>query len=138
MPTEILVKDLRRAFEQARELDGSMAERLDVFAGAARKLHPAAAAIVDRLVARLKQHKAGENAPKPGDPMPPFVLPDETGHLIFGGRASRRSHVSPRTLVSLLPHQHQHIGQGTVAHRSNGRAHGGHNPRTRAVCCRAA
>ena len=81
MPTEILVKDLRRAFEQARDLDGSMAERLDVFAGAARKLHPATADIVDRLVTRLKQHKAGEDAPKPGDLMPPFVLPDETGRL---------------------------------------------------------
>src|SRR5574339_283513 len=32
MATEILVKDLRQAFEQARALDGSMAERLDVFA----------------------------------------------------------------------------------------------------------
>ena len=32
MATEILVKDLRQAFAQARELDGSMAERLDVFA----------------------------------------------------------------------------------------------------------
>ena len=82
MPTEILVKDLRLAFEQARELDGSMAERLDVFADATRKLHPATAAIVDRLAARLKQHKAGEDAPKPGDLMPPFVLPDETGHLV--------------------------------------------------------
>ena len=82
MPTEILVKDLRRAFEQARELDGSMAERLDVFADATRKLHPTTAAIVDRLVARLKQHKAGEDAPKPGDLMPPFVLPDETGRLV--------------------------------------------------------
>ena len=82
MPTEILVKDLRRAFEQARELDGSMAERLDVFADATRKLHPATAAIVDRLVARLKQHKAGEDAPKPGDLMPPFGLPDETGRLV--------------------------------------------------------
>ena len=40
MVTEILVKDLRQAFEQARELDGSMAERLDVFADATRKLHP--------------------------------------------------------------------------------------------------
>jgi len=82
MPTEILLKDLRRAFEQARELDGSMAERLDVFADATRKLHPSSAAIVDRLVARLKQHNAGEDAPKPGDVMPTFVLPDETGRLV--------------------------------------------------------
>ena len=78
MATEILVKDLREAFEQARALDGSMAERLDVFADATRKLHPSTAAIVDRLVARLKEHDAGKDAPKPGDVMPPFVLPDET------------------------------------------------------------
>jgi len=82
MPTEILVKDLRRAFEQARELDGSMAERLDVFADATRKLHPSTAAIIDRLVARLRQHEAGEDAPKPGDVMPTFVLPDENGKLV--------------------------------------------------------
>jgi peroxiredoxin len=82
MPTEILVKDLRQAFDQARELDGSMAERLDVFANATRKLHPSTAAIVDRLVARLKQHEAGEDAPKPGDVMPTFLLPDEAGRLV--------------------------------------------------------
>ena len=40
------------------------------------------AAIVDRLVARLKEHDAGEDAPKPGDEMPPFVLPDENGRLV--------------------------------------------------------
>ena len=82
MPTEILVKDLRRAFEQARELDGSMAERLNVFADATRKLHSSTAAIIDRLVARLRQHEAGEGAPKPGDVMPTFVLPDENGKLV--------------------------------------------------------
>jgi len=67
MPTEILVKDLRHAFEEARDLDGSMAERLNVFADATRQLHPSTAAIVDRLVTRLKEHNAGEGAPKPGD-----------------------------------------------------------------------
>jgi peroxiredoxin len=82
MATEILVADLKQAFEQARELDGSMAERLDAFADATRKLHPSTAAIVDRLVARLQQHDAGRDAPKPGDVMPPFVLPDETGRLV--------------------------------------------------------
>src|SRR6185295_13913668 len=82
MATEILVKDLREAFEQARALDGSMAERLDVFADATRKLHPSTAAIVDRLVARLKEHDAGKDAPEPGDVMPPFVLSDENGRLV--------------------------------------------------------
>jgi len=82
MPTEILVKDLRHAFEEARDLDGSMAERLNVFADATRQLHPSTAAIVDRLVTRLKEHKAGEGAPKPGDLMPAFILPDEAGRLM--------------------------------------------------------
>jgi peroxiredoxin len=82
MATQILVKDLRQAFEQARTLDGSMAERLDVFADATRKLHPSTAAIVDRLVARLKEYDAGKDAPKPGDVMPLFALPDEQGRLV--------------------------------------------------------
>src|SRR6476660_1351336 len=71
-----------RTGTRAGWLDGSMAERLDVFAEATRKLHPSTAAIVDRLVARLKQHDAGKDAPKSGDVMPSFVLPDETGRLV--------------------------------------------------------
>jgi peroxiredoxin len=59
-----------------------MNERLDVFASAVRRQHPDAALIVDRLVSRLRQHDAGDQAPKAGDVMPPFVLPDESGHLI--------------------------------------------------------
>jgi peroxiredoxin len=47
-----------------------------------RNLHPSTAAIVDRLVARLRQHEAGEDAPKSGDVMPTFVLPDENGRLV--------------------------------------------------------
>jgi peroxiredoxin len=83
MATPIVVTDMRQAFEQARELDGPMDERLDIFANAARKLHPDDAAIVDRLVSRLREHHAGEAAPKPGDIMPPFTLPDQSGRL-FG------------------------------------------------------
>ena len=82
MATQIVVKDLQQAFDQARDLDGSMNERLDVFAGAVRTQNPAGAAIVDRLVSRLREHSAGDMAPKPGDVMPPFILPDEGGHLV--------------------------------------------------------
>ena len=82
MNTQIVVTDLKQAFEQARDLDGSMNERLDVFASAVRRQHPDAALIVDRLVSRLRQHEAGDQAPKAGDVMPPFVLPDESGHLV--------------------------------------------------------
>jgi peroxiredoxin len=74
--------ELQRAFQQARDLDGSMSERLDLFAAAVRRHNPSFDAVVERLIARLRQHKAGEGAPKAGDAMPPFVLPDETGRMV--------------------------------------------------------
>jgi peroxiredoxin len=37
---------------------------------------------VDRLVVRINENGGGENAPRPGEPMPPFVLPDESGRLV--------------------------------------------------------
>jgi peroxiredoxin len=74
--------DLKQALLEARNLDGSMSERLGVLADAMRRLAPSSVATIDRLVHRLKEHKAGENAPKPGDPMPLFVLPDENGRMV--------------------------------------------------------
>jgi peroxiredoxin len=74
--------DLRQAFERARDLDGSMGERLNSFSSDARQLHPSFAAVVDRFVERLKEHRAGEAAPQAGETMPPFMLPDENGHLV--------------------------------------------------------
>jgi peroxiredoxin len=74
--------DLKQAFLEARDLDGSMSERLGVLADAMRRLTPSSVATIDRLVDRLKEHKAGDNAPKPGDPMPLFTLPDETGRMV--------------------------------------------------------
>lgn len=74
--------DLQQAFDDARALDGSMSERLNVFVDAVRSNHPGSAAIVDRLVARLTAHQAGESAPGPGEVMPPFALPDEQGHIV--------------------------------------------------------
>jgi len=34
------------------------------------------------MVERLKAHQAGALAPGPGDVMPPFALPDDTGHTV--------------------------------------------------------
>lgn len=82
MATGFAVEDLRQAFERARDLDGSMDERLGAFADAVRRQNPSSAAIVDRLVHRLTEHGAGDAAPKPGETMPPFVLPDENGRLV--------------------------------------------------------
>ena len=74
--------EVRQAFQRARDLDGSMSERLNIFADAVRQKNPSSAAIVDRLVNRLRDHGAGDAAPKSGDMMPPFVLPDENGRLV--------------------------------------------------------
>ena len=82
MTTQSITEDIRRAFQQACDLDGAMAERLDLFADAVRRPHPASAAIVDRFVGRLSEHGAGAAAPQPGETMPPFVLPDEKSRLV--------------------------------------------------------
>jgi peroxiredoxin len=82
MATPIAAEDLAHAFEQARALDGSMTERLNLFIDAVRVHQPHAIGIVDRLVARLRQHSAGENAPQVGEEMPLFALPDENGHVV--------------------------------------------------------
>src|SRR5262245_7890458 len=82
MATQFHATDLQRAFQEARDLDGSLAERLDLFAAAVRQHNPAFDAVVERLIARLREHKAGEGAPKVGDAMPRFVLPDETGRMV--------------------------------------------------------
>jgi hypothetical protein len=37
---------------------------------------------VDTFVGRLKACGVGENAPRPGEPMTKFVLPDETGQMV--------------------------------------------------------
>ena len=50
------------------------------YAAAGREIFPAYGEAVDRLVARLNENGGGENAPRPGEVMPPFLLPaPETG-----------------------------------------------------------
>jgi peroxiredoxin len=73
---------LEEAFVQCRDMDASLAERLQAFADAVKRLGPNFQDAVDNLVARLKEHDVGETAPKPGEKMPSFVLPDEKGQLV--------------------------------------------------------
>src|SRR5262249_31057322 len=82
MTAKSLNDALYEAYIQARDMDASLGERLQAFADAVRSLGPEFQEAVDTLVARLKKQRVGETAPKPGEPMPPFVLPDETGHLV--------------------------------------------------------
>jgi peroxiredoxin len=82
MNSKPLSELLEEAFVQCRDMDASLAERLQAFADAVRRLGPNFQDAVDDLVARLKEHDVGETAPKPGDKMPSFVLPDEKGQLV--------------------------------------------------------
>jgi peroxiredoxin len=73
---------LRQAFLRCRDMEGSLSEQLQAYADAGREIFPAYGEAVDRLVARINGNGGGENAPRPGEAMPPFLLPDETGRLV--------------------------------------------------------
>jgi peroxiredoxin len=70
------------AFERARQLDRPLNERMKVIADAVRAASPTFADAVDVFVARLQAAHAGADAPKVGEPLPPFLLPDENGRLV--------------------------------------------------------
>jgi peroxiredoxin len=70
------------AFTRVRDLDASLQEQLRTFAATVRRERPEFAAAVDRLIKRLRQYGAGEAAPRIGEPMPPFVLPNDTGQVV--------------------------------------------------------
>jgi peroxiredoxin len=75
-------ESFEQAFQRVRDMDASLGEQLQAFADSTRQRRPEFAAAVDRLIDRLRQNGAGEAAPQPGDPMPPFHLADEAGHLV--------------------------------------------------------
>jgi peroxiredoxin len=78
-PLTVAIED---AIEHARNMDASINERLKLVADEVRALNPRFADAVERLIARLTESRAGAGAPGPGEPMPPFVLPDEAGNLV--------------------------------------------------------
>jgi peroxiredoxin len=73
---------LEEATERSRVMDAPLGVRLKAVADEVRRAAPGFADVVDRIVARLAQNGIGLAAPKPGEPMPDFLLPDESGHLV--------------------------------------------------------
>jgi peroxiredoxin len=73
---------LEESFIRCRNLEVSLADRLQAFANEVRRLGPHFQAAVDALVSRLTESNAGVTAPKVGEPMPAFLLPDEQGRLV--------------------------------------------------------
>jgi peroxiredoxin len=73
---------LKLAFQRCQEMEGTLNGQLQAYAAAGREIFPAYGEAVDRLVVRIDENGGGENAPRPGELMPPFVLPDESGQLV--------------------------------------------------------
>jgi len=82
MAEHALVAAIEEAVQQARNMRAPLAERLGLIASSVRDLSPPFADSVERMVVRLQQHGAGLSAPQPGEPMPPFVLPDADGKVV--------------------------------------------------------
>ena len=80
--TNPMIEALEAALQRARDMDASLNERLQVIADEVRAQSTSFADAVERLIARLKKSNAGDTAPTVGDPMPPFILPDENGKLV--------------------------------------------------------
>lgn len=73
---------LADAFNDICAMDGSLNVRLGAYSAKLRELNFPFAEAYDDLVARLYAGEIGRDAPKPGDEMPPFLLPSKTGALV--------------------------------------------------------
>lgn len=68
--------------ERLAAVDASMVEKLRALAAVTREGQPDFADAIERMVARLRKTGAGGTAPRSGEPMPPFHLPDEEGRIV--------------------------------------------------------
>src|SRR3954452_1012853 len=73
---------LKLAFQRCRDMEGTLNEQLRAYADAGREIFPAYGDAVERRVERLSHNGGGDNAPRPGEAMPPFILPDDRGRLV--------------------------------------------------------
>jgi peroxiredoxin len=81
MAEKTLSDALEECATRCQNMEAPLSLRLQAFAEDVRSLSPDFADVVDRMVAHLKSTGLGNNAPKPGEPMPDFVMPDQVGRL---------------------------------------------------------
>ncbi len=72
----------RPAFDEARAHSDSLTAQLAYYAKALRERRPEVADAYQRLIETLSRGEAGANAPREGDSLPPFLLPDESGRFV--------------------------------------------------------
>lgn len=77
-----LSEQINDCTERCRNMDAPLAVRLSALAEDVRKLDAGFAEVVEQMIARLRAAGAGAEAPRPGEPMPEFVLPDQDGRLV--------------------------------------------------------
>lgn len=82
MTEQNLSEALAACTVRCRSMDAPLQDRLSAFADDVRRLSPDFADVVDRMIGHLRANHAGEHAPSPGDAMPDFVLPDQSGRLV--------------------------------------------------------
>ncbi|MEQ1614250.1 MAG: peroxiredoxin-like family protein [Hyphomicrobiaceae bacterium] len=63
-------------------MDAPLAARLQAFADDVASLAPDFAEIVERMISALRMAEVGRSAPLRGEPMPPFMLPDQDSRLV--------------------------------------------------------
>ncbi len=73
---------LAEAFEEICVMDAPLNERLAAYAERLRELNFPFSEAYDDLVGRLLAGEIGTTAPAPGEPMPPFMLPAQSGALV--------------------------------------------------------
>ena len=74
--------DVHALLVALRERDAPLTERLATYADASRNAYPDYAEAVDNLVRRLNEGGSWQDAPRVGEVMPDFILPDEQGWLV--------------------------------------------------------
>jgi len=77
-----LVMVLERAFEEARDRNVPLSERLKYVSQKVSALSPPYENAINMLVELLERANAGAQAPQIGEPMPGFLLPDDQGKLV--------------------------------------------------------
>src|SRR6266700_2306492 len=82
MAEKTFAEILEQTTDDSRMMDATLNERLKVVADEVSRRSPEFTAVVERMIARLEANDVGQTAPRVGDPMPDFILPDERGALV--------------------------------------------------------
>ncbi|WP_148277089.1 peroxiredoxin-like family protein [Methylocystis sp. SC2] len=82
MEVSQLLAALEDAFLRIGSENAPLGDKLKYIADEVRRLSPVFAGAVDNFVNRLEQVAAGSLAPRIGEKMPSFLLPDEQGRLV--------------------------------------------------------